>query len=57
MTLFEAKKLALIAGNIDGGCPVCIGHFVEDLNEAFPEFVWKYDYDENRDVQVSEASK
>ena len=40
MTLDEARKVAHVAGTADDGCPVCVGSMVDELNEAFPEFVW-----------------
>lgn len=40
MTLEEAKKVANIVGQADGGCSICVGSLVKDLNEFFPEFEW-----------------
>jgi len=45
MTLDEAKKIAVIAAWVDGGCSVCVGSVVAELNEKFPEFVWTFDSD------------
>lgn len=46
MTLEEAKKVAAIIGEADGGCPVCVGRLVEATRKRFPEFRWtlKEDY-------------
>ncbi len=40
MTLEEARKIAAIAGTVDGGCAGCCEDVVERLNSAFPEFAW-----------------
>lgn len=40
MTDEEAEKIASIIATADGGCFVCVGELAEQLNEAFPEFVW-----------------
>lgn len=50
MTLSEAKKVAAIVSEADGGCSACVGALVEDLNRSFPEFEWSMPPDdgENR---------
>lgn len=59
MTLDEAQKVADIVQNADGGCPVCVGHLVDELGRVFPDFVWIYDrnddsYYSDHAVQVKE---
>lgn len=43
MTLEEAQKIASIASTADSGCSVCVGSLCDALQEAFPEFNWKYE--------------
>jgi hypothetical protein len=43
MTFEDAERLCPIIGKIDGGCTTCIDRFIEEINEAFPEFVWSCD--------------
>ena len=42
MTLEEAQTIARIAGTADGGCATCVGHLMEQLNAAFPQFAWEF---------------
>ena len=42
MTLEEAKKVAAIVSEADGGCSVCVGCLVDSLRSAFPEFCWVF---------------
>jgi hypothetical protein len=61
MTLEDAKKLCTPISNIDGGCHVCIGSFIKDINTLFPEFEWRLrdgdDSDEYGYVSVVERSE
>lgn len=43
LTLEDAKKLAKIAAEVDGGCSVCVPAVCEELTKAFPDFLWSYD--------------
>lgn len=52
MTLDEAKKVALICCQADGGCSVCVSAHVENLNAMFPEFKWAYDPDGERTLKI-----
>lgn len=40
MTIEDARKLIPIAADVDGGCPVCVGCLLFDLEAAFPEIDW-----------------
>lgn len=40
MTEEEARKIAEIAVTVDGGCFVCVGGLLTDLQVSFPEFDW-----------------
>ncbi len=40
MTLEEAKKVAGICENADGGCSHCVQELREMLQEIFPQFFW-----------------
>lgn len=42
MTLEEAKKVAGIIAEADGGCAVCVGRLVGLARRAFPEFRWSF---------------
>lgn len=60
MTLDEARKVAKIASYCDGGCSVCLQGLREDLEEAFPEFMWTYtekDAKGNYGPQISVADR
>ena len=40
MTPNEARKLAAIISNIDGGCIVCVTGATQELHKHFPEHDW-----------------
>jgi hypothetical protein len=40
MTLDEAKKVAEVLCEVDGGCPSCVHSATEDMQDRFPEFKW-----------------
>jgi hypothetical protein len=46
MTLDEARKVAGVVSQADGGCPYCVSQLVESLGEMFPEFDWEMDPEE-----------
>ena len=42
MTLDEARKVAAICENADGGCSHCAANLCTMLQKTFPEFVWTF---------------
>jgi hypothetical protein len=60
MTLAEAKKVAEIVGEADGGCRSCVGGLAGSLAKAFPDFNWKlagedtYWDDDAKRIEVTE---
>lgn len=52
MTLDEAKKIAYVCMQADGGCSTCVANLTEELNSVFPEFVWAYDKDGERNMPM-----
>lgn len=48
MTLEEAEKVARVAETADGGCSHCVSGMAEELQEAFPEFIWEFHEEEKR---------
>lgn len=59
MTIDEARKVARIVSQADGGCDSCVRHMMTLLNEADLGFVWAFpDYDwydrpETRSLEVT----
>lgn len=59
MTIDEARKVARIVSQADGGCDGCVRHMMTLLNEADLGFVWSFpDYDwyefpETRSLEVA----
>ena len=56
MTLDEAKKVAAICSEADGGCSHCVSELAGMLQEQFPEFVWEYAYEGDFEISVKVKS-
>lgn len=50
MTLEEAKKVAAICSEADGGCSHCAQVLMDKLIEEFPDFHWWWDDEWNTDI-------
>lgn len=42
MTLDEAQVVAAIASTADNGCETCVNRLRDQLQDAFPAFIWTY---------------
>lgn len=40
MNIKEARKIAEVIAQANGGCSYCVSDLIEQLNERFPEFKW-----------------
>lgn len=54
MKLGEAQAIGVIIATADGGCISCAQDLADQLNAAFPEYVWEpdKDWDSKRVVHV-----
>ena len=57
MTLIEARKVAKILQQADGGCADCVSHLAAEAAVAFPQFKWSYPIDCDEIIVTKKTKK
>jgi hypothetical protein len=53
ITIKEARQVAEICSDADNGCPECVGDLMDRLIDAFPQFKWTWEEDNEYHIVVT----